>query len=138
MNSSDYKTWAITKDLPSYRTLADKLVEEQAKLRLMHAVLGISGESGELTDAIKKNILYSKALDITNVKEECGDILWYMALLLDQVGSSFEEVMQMNHDKLEKRYPSGFTEKDAIARADKVPTDEQMDFLKNNGGTYNG
>jgi NTP pyrophosphatase (non-canonical NTP hydrolase) len=71
-------------------------------------------------DAIKKHILYDKPLDITNVKEELGDLLWYMSLMLDEVGSSFEEVMKMNHDKLEKRFPGGFTEKLAQERLDKV------------------
>lgn len=118
MNNKDYKTWAVTKDR-TYDDLGQRLLENHGLMRLMHAQMGISGESGELTDAIKKHVLYNKPLDVTNVKEECGDILWYMALLLDEVGSSFDEVMEMNHHKLEMRYPSGFTEQAAIARADK-------------------
>src|SRR5437764_1204166 len=49
---------------------------------LLHAILGISGEAGELVDAFKKELIYGKTLDIENLKEEAGDILWYMALLL--------------------------------------------------------
>lgn len=118
MNNSDYKAWAITKDRPTYDDFVLRITDKK-NAQMLHAVLGISGEAGELTDAIKKAVMYGKELDIKNVKEEAGDILWYMALLLNSVGSSFEEVMQLNHDKLEKRYPGGFTEKLAQARLDK-------------------
>lgn len=118
MNNKDYQNWAITKDRPTYDDVVLRMTERK-NAQMLHAVLGISGESGELTDAVKKAVMYGKELDIKNVKEEAGDILWYMSLLLHAVGSSFEEVMQMNHDKLEKRYPGGFTEKLAQARLDK-------------------
>lgn len=120
MDNGKYLKWAITKDR-GYDALMERLRSNHGQMRLMHAVMGLAGEVGEVTDAVKKSVLYNKPLDVENVKEEAGDILWYMALLLDQVGSSFEEVMQMNHDKLEKRYPGGFTEAAAIARADKEP-----------------
>lgn len=119
MKNNDYQAWAITKDR-TYEDLAKRCSENHAHLRLIHAVMGLAGEVGEVTDAVKKSVLYNKELDVVNVKEECGDILWYMALLLDQIGSSFEEVMKMNHDKLETRYPGGFSEKKAQDRADKI------------------
>lgn len=122
MKSQDYLNWALTKDRNSdqYQELVDRLQLDPNKLKQLHAVLGLSGEVGEVTDAVKKSIMYGKPLDVQNVKEECGDILWYLSLLLASVGSSYEEVMKMNHDKLEKRYPGGFTEKLAVQRLDKV------------------
>lgn len=120
MDSRNYQEWAITKDR-TYTDLAERLSADHGQMRLMHAVMGLAGEVGEVTDAVKKSVLYNKTLDVENVKEEAGDILWYMSLLLDQIGSSFEEVMQINHDKLEKRYPGGFSEAKAVARADKAP-----------------
>lgn len=120
MDSKTYQAWAITKDRPTYQDLADRLSQYKGNLRLIHAVMGLAGEVGEVTDTVKKTVMYDKPLDVENVKEECSDILWYMAILLDQIGSSFEEVMQINHDKLEKRYPTGFTEKAAVLRADKA------------------
>lgn len=129
MNNQDYLKWAITKDRSpiQYDELGDRLCNSPSatsQLRVLHAAMGISGEAGELMDAVKKHILYNKPLDVTNVKEEVGDLLWYMSLMLDEVGSSFEEVMKMNHDKLEKRFPGGFTEKLAQQRLDKVETGE--------------
>ncbi len=122
MNNQDYLNWAITKDRtqPQYDELGNRLNNSTSQLRLLHGGMGISGEAGELMDAIKKHILYNKELDVKNVKEELGDLCWYMSLLLDEIGSSFEEVMKMNHDKLEKRFPGGFTEKLAQQRLDKV------------------
>lgn len=87
---------------------------------LLHASLGISGEAGELLDAVKKSFIYNKPLDIANAKEELGDALWYIALACRTLNVSFEELMQMNIDKLTLRYPEKYTDADAIARADKV------------------
>lgn len=119
MKNNDYQKWVLTKDR-EYTAVIDRLQQNHTLFRSLHAVIGLAGEVGEVTDAVKKAVMYGKTLDVDDVKEEVGDILWYMALLLDSVGSSFEEVMQINHDKLEKRYPSGFTEAAAIARADKT------------------
>lgn len=117
---TNYQSWAQTLDRDSYADVTARLANDNTA-RLMHASMGISGESGELLDAIKKHILYGKTLDVENIKEEAGDICWYMALLLETLGSSFEEVMELNREKLSKRYPNGsFSEIAAITRADKV------------------
>lgn len=122
MKNDDYQKWAITKDRTQaqYDELGSRLNDSTDQLRILHGAMGISGEAGELMDAVKKHILYNKPLDVVNVKEELGDLAWYMSLVLDQIGSSWSEVMQMNHDKLEKRFPGGFTEKLAQQRLDKV------------------
>jgi len=86
---------------------------------LLHATLGISGEAGELLDAVKKSFIYNKELDFVNAKEELGDILWYVALACRTLGVSFDEIMQMNIDKLTKRYPEKYTDEAAAERADK-------------------
>jgi NTP pyrophosphatase (non-canonical NTP hydrolase) len=92
--------------------------------RLIHGAMGLSGESGEAIDLIKKTYIYGKELDYNKLKLELGDCLWYMSILLDEIGSSFEEVMQMNVDKLKTRYPEGFTEKSAIDRVDVKSNNE--------------
>lgn len=118
MNSKKYKDWAITKDRKGYEVVAKRLEDEKTG-QLMHGAIGISGEAGELMDAVKKHVMYGKPLDSSNVLEEVGDLLWYISLVLNSVDSTFEEVMQLNHDKLEKRYPGGFTEALAQLRLDK-------------------
>lgn len=84
--------------------------------RILHGVLGCVTESGELADAVKKSLFYGRTLDIANVKEELGDVLWYVALIIDELGSSFDEITDMNIAKLKARYPQQFSCTDANNR----------------------
>ena len=54
--------------------------------RQLHAAVGICGEAGELIDAVKKNWIYGADLDLENVLEECGDLLFYVAAMLINSG----------------------------------------------------
>lgn len=87
---------------------------------ILHMAVGVSGEAGELLDAMKKAVIYRKPLDIENVKEEIGDVLFYLQGLCNSIGYSFDKAMQDNMDKLNKRYSSGeYSDNEAIVRADK-------------------
>ncbi len=97
----------------------DGYVIDEFTYDLLHASLGMSGEAGEFLDAVKKKFIYNKEFDTVNAKEELGDILWYVALAMRALGVSFEEIMQMNIDKLKLRYPDKYTNEAAILRADK-------------------
>ena len=80
--------------------------------RLAMGGLGISGEAGEVTDIIKKVLYHGLELDDGTrelLLKELGDVQWYNSLLAQTVGSSSQDVMQMNYDKLLKRYPNGFS-----------------------------
>ena len=83
---------------------------------LLHATMGISTEAGELLDVVKKHIFYGKPLDIHNIHEEIGDILWYVSILLEWSGATYEEVMETNIDKLRVRYPEKFSSDKALKR----------------------
>lgn len=90
------------------------------KCHLLHMVLGISGEAGELLDAVKKHVIYGKELDLENVTEEAGDILFYLEGLLQPLGITLDDCRQATMDKLAKRYPGlTYTNQAAIERADK-------------------
>ena len=91
--------------------------------RVIHAILGIAGESGELVDLVKKSVVYHQPLKTNELREELGDLLHYIAMLISANGWTFEEVMDANVMKLQKRYPNGYSNEAAIARADKQPTD---------------
>lgn len=94
---------------------------------LIHACVGLAGESGECLDLAKKSWVYDKPLDVPKLLEEMGDTLHYFFMTLikleELTGVHFTlgAVMQNNVDKLNKRYPNGFTKADAIARADVGP-----------------
>ena len=104
-----FDTKKFTQD--SLRTEAkftDGLNLDEEAVRQLHAAIGISTESGELLDAFKKAIFYRGKLDVTNVVEEAGDLLWYLALLFDSLDSSFEEAAWRVIKKLRTRYPQKF------------------------------
>lgn len=83
-------------------------------------MMGISGEVGELLDAVKKHVFYKKPLNIEHIIEELGDIEFYMEAFRQCLDIDRRECLQANIDKLLTRYPSGsFSNEDAIARADK-------------------
>jgi NTP pyrophosphatase (non-canonical NTP hydrolase) len=98
---------------------------------ILHMAVGVSGEAGELLDAIKKHAIYQKQLDINNVIEEAGDILFYLTGLLNELGLTIEECMEANVAKLSKRYPQHqYSNAAAIARADKLHVIEEPVVLK--------
>ena len=76
--------------------------------------------AGELLDAIKKNWVYNKPLDHENVKEELGDLMFYITALMMLEGLTMQEVLQSNADKLSERYKGlQYSDEAAQARADK-------------------
>jgi NTP pyrophosphatase (non-canonical NTP hydrolase) len=87
--------------------------------RAIHASVGISGEAGEIADCLKKHWIYGEELDLDNLREELGDLLFYLVALADLYSIPLTEVMQCNIDKLSIRYPDGYTDHAAIARVDK-------------------
>lgn len=95
-----------------------------AKINMWHMATGISGEAGELLDAIKKHVVYGKDLDIENVKEELGDLEFYMEGLRQELGLSRDAIIEGNTDKLSVRYKDGYSDKAAQDRADKVNSTE--------------
>lgn len=82
---------------------------------LIHGILGNYTEAVELMEALCK-MLDGKPVDSTNIKEEVGDLFWYVAILARRFNFTFEDAMIANIAKLYKRYPERFTESDAIHR----------------------
>jgi len=78
--------------------------------KLLTAALGLTAESGEFTEVVKKIILQGKPYNEDNVfhmKRELGDICWYIAQACMALDTSFDEIIEMNVDKLKARYPGG-------------------------------
>lgn len=89
------------------------------QMHWLHMAVGISGEAGELLDAIKKAVIYQKRVDMENVIEELGDLEFYMEGLRQGFGITREETIQANIAKLQKRYGEVYSNEAAIERADK-------------------
>ena len=79
-------------------------------------VFGINGETGEVTDILKKHLFHGHELDIQHLKEEIGDIMFYLVNLASIYEIDFSEILQINIDKLMKRYPDGFDKEKSINR----------------------
>lgn len=97
----------------SMRTLNNDLTKEQA---VNNMILGIVGETGEVVDIIKKHYYQGHELDLEHIKEEIGDIMFYMVNLCNYLGLELEEVIEGNYNKLMKRYPEGFSKDKSINR----------------------
>lgn len=92
--------------------------------RIEHATMGIVTEAGELMDAMKRAKIYGKTLDRINLVEELGDLMWYIALLTDELGTSFEEIWDKNIRKLMARYPEKYSDLKASKRNLKKEREE--------------
>lgn len=102
------------------RKLAKKMETKAATLH--HATTGMSGESGEALDATKKMWVYNKELTPEveeNLIEEAGDCLFYIQFLCNELGITLADAIEYNINKLKVRYPEGYSDAAAQARADK-------------------
>ena len=95
MNTEDYtknclKTWSNIGD------------------SIEHCAYGLVTESSEILDAFKKHKFYGRELNIQNLKEECGDLMWYLYQFLEELDYSPEDCRRDNIWKLLKRYPNKF------------------------------
>jgi len=78
--------------------------------RLLTAGVGINAEGGEFLEIVKKMVFQGKPWNEDNREHliiELGDILWYVAQATMALDVSFNEVIERNVKKLEKRYPEG-------------------------------
>ena len=78
--------------------------------RLLTAALGMSAESGEFTEVVKKIVFQGKPVNEDNIfhmKRELGDIMWYVAQACMALDTTFDEIIEMNVEKLKARYPGG-------------------------------
>lgn len=106
-------------NINEYQELAMRTASSQSKKDLiLNGVLGLSGETGEVADHIKKHLFQGHDLDQDHLIEELGDICWYIAIMAEGLGIDLEAVMQRNIDKLKKRYPDGFDPERSINRGD--------------------
>ena len=99
-------------DLPTLLSrMTDLDVSDDADIpRLLTAALGLTAEAGEFTEVVKKIILQGKPYNDENkfhMKRELGDICWYLAQACMALDTTFDEIIEMNVDKLKARYPGG-------------------------------
>ena len=97
-----------------YTALVQRMTALEAEdadvCKLLTAALGLTAESGEFTEIVKKMVFQGKPYNNENVfhmKRELGDICWYIAQACMALDTTFDEIIEMNVNKLEARYPGG-------------------------------
>ena len=107
----DAVTSQPSKDADAFESRIQELRGEGFEThRLLTAAVGMSAESGEFTEVVKKIIFQGKPVNEENMfhlKRELGDIMWYVAQACMGLNVSLDEVIEMNVDKLKARYPGG-------------------------------
>lgn len=112
MNPNTYQKQALRTVCPQNKAL--KRIENRPHgSQILHAVIGLTGEVGELASAVEKFAYYEQQFDSNNVVEEIGDCLWYLVELCDAIGVSLETCMDLNIAKLKSRYPEKFNHEKA-------------------------
>ena len=107
MNADKYQELAMrTRNSPT-RTKA-----------LITGALGLTGESGEVADHIKKWYDQGHELQTDKIIDELGDVCWYVALMATALGVSLSQVLERNIEKLQKRFPNGFEVERSVNRKD--------------------
>ena len=111
MTINEYQTAAL-------RTAqTDKLTANEL---LLNSALGLCGESGEVADIVKKHRFQGHDIDIEleHIAKELGDVAWYLAVGAYAIGFDLESIFRMNKEKLEARYPDGFSTDRSLHRAE--------------------
>ncbi len=112
MSPSEYITAALRTESTEYRFGSTGTVTP----RMEHAIYGTVTEAGELMSDLKKAKIYGKEIDPARLVDEMGDVMWYLALLADELNVSFEEVWEKNIAKLRVRFPEKFESQRALER----------------------
>ena len=100
-----------SRDFVAFSDRVDSLDEKGANIeRLLTGAVGINAEGGEVMEIVKKLMFQGKPWNEEtryHLKRELGDVMWYVVQCLIALDSDMEEIIEMNIDKLKKRYPGG-------------------------------
>ena len=100
-----------------YQILAARTINvTERKDMLVNAAMGLAGEAGECVDIVKKVRFQNHTLDADHLVEELGDVLWYIAEAATAIGCDLDYIMEINVEKLKRRYPNGFETERSINR----------------------
>jgi len=119
MDIDNYVPLALRTESVNFEDIEKRMADRDV-MRLLHGAIGLATESGELTDALKKHVFYGADLDLVNLGEELGDLLWYAAVIADvlekKTGMSMSCWLDRNISKLRVRYPAAFDDNRAHKR----------------------
>ncbi len=101
----------MTLDDYQHQAIKTNLRKDDQVLELLQQVLGLGDEAGEVQAIFKKWIRDDMAdptkLDTLRLKKELGDVLWYVAVVANDLGLTLNDIAQANVDKLADRQKRG-------------------------------
>lgn len=105
-------------ELNTFQIMSKRTMPESNGMSRANYALGLVGEAAEVGDIIKKEVFHGHPAEVDSVKKELGDTLHYLAGVATLYGLTLEEIAAANIEKLNKRYPTGFSVEDSIKRVD--------------------
>lgn len=101
MTFDEYQKQALTTAHSTYGPLMQQTIW----------AMGVAGEAGEVVEKWKKIVAYKEGIlaeaDVADLAKELGDVVWYIAVMADSLGLSFDDIMQRNVTKLQDRKQRG-------------------------------
>lgn len=99
-------------DFNTYQSKAlTTAINHDSPNEIFHLALGLAGETGEVMEKLKKAVRDNNAVITDNttdsIKKELGDVLWYIAVLSDYLGTDLQDIAESNLKKLQDRQKRG-------------------------------
>lgn len=102
-----------------FKLHVDKFIPKDLDNKLLWLITGLLEENGELLQILRQKEYKNQDIDISHLKEELGDVLYFVIGLMNHFDLSLEEIMLNNIIKLNKRFPTGeYNIVDAIKKVD--------------------
>jgi NTP pyrophosphatase (non-canonical NTP hydrolase) len=86
--------------------------------RLIDAAAGLAEEAGEVLGIVRKYLYMHQPLDRERVTQELGDVLWCLSAVATCLGRTLDEVATRNVERLQRRYPEGYSDEASRAPRD--------------------
>ena len=106
--SNESNKYKRISDLDMYQKVAKSTAIYPREQAIIYPSLGLTGEAGEVANKVKKIIRDGTNQNtIQEISNEIGDVLWYVALLADDIGCKLSDIANDNLIKLEQRRKNG-------------------------------
>ncbi|MCB1711444.1 MAG: hypothetical protein KDH96_02845 [Candidatus Riesia sp.] len=125
---------SLLSDLSKQTNIANgnKIINDTTSIKLLHSMVGVITETaGELPPLIT-SLLKKQDLDVINLNEEYGDVMWYIDRGLDAMNCTVGQSLDINIDKLSKRYPQGHFDSERANKRDLLSEREVLNQLNTN------
>ena len=109
--SNESNKYKKVSDLDMYQQVAKQTAIYPREQAIIYPTLGLTGEAGEVANKVKKIIrddgYKNNESLVQEISAEIGDVLWYIAVLADDIGCKLSDIANANLEKLANRKKKG-------------------------------